>query len=50
MKMLIVDHNRAMRRLIGSVLSDLVSEIVECGDGDGVLGAYHRRQLPQSLT
>jgi DNA-binding NarL/FixJ family response regulator len=32
----------AMRRLIGRVVSDMVSEIEECGDGAEALDAYHR--------
>ena len=42
MKLLIVDDHAAMRHLIGRVVSDLVSEIEECGDGAEALDAYHR--------
>src|SRR6185369_13341693 len=42
MKLLIVDDHVAMRRLIGRVVSDMVSEIEECGDGAEALDAYHR--------
>jgi len=42
MKMLIVDDNPMMRRLIGRVVSDLVNDIYECGDGDEALDAYRR--------
>ena len=42
MKLLIVDDHAAMRRLIGRVVSDMVSEIEECGDGTKALDAYHR--------
>ena len=42
MKLLIVDDHAAMRRLIGRVVSDMVSEIEECGDGAEALDAYHR--------
>jgi len=42
MKLLIVDDHAAMRRLIGRVVSDMVSEIEECGDGADALDAYHR--------
>ena len=42
MKLLIVDDHAAMRRLIGRVVSDMVSEIEECGDGAEALDTYHR--------
>jgi CheY-like chemotaxis protein len=42
MKLLIVDDHAAMRRLLGRVVSDIVSEIEECGDGAEALDAYHR--------
>ena len=42
MKLLIVDDHTAMRRLIGRVVSDMVSEIEECGDGAEALAAYSR--------
>ncbi|HXQ72787.1 MAG TPA: response regulator transcription factor [Pyrinomonadaceae bacterium] len=42
MKLLIVDDHAAMRRLIGRVVSDMVSEIQECCDGAEALDAYHR--------
>jgi CheY-like chemotaxis protein len=42
MKLLIVDDHSAMRRLIGRVVSDMVSEIEECDDGAKALAAYHR--------
>jgi DNA-binding NarL/FixJ family response regulator len=42
MKLLIVDDHAAMRRLIGRVVSDMVSEIEECDDGAEALAAYHR--------
>ena len=42
MKLLIVDDHAAMRRLIGRVVSDMVGEIEECGDGAEALDAYHR--------
>jgi two-component system response regulator DegU len=44
MKMLIVDDNPPMRRLIGRVVNDLVSEIRECGDGDEALEAYRQHR------
>jgi DNA-binding NarL/FixJ family response regulator len=42
MKMLIVDDHSAMRRLIGRVVNDMVSDIEECGDGSEALAAYHQ--------
>jgi CheY-like chemotaxis protein len=42
MKLLIVDDHSAMRRMIGKVVSDMVSEIEECDDGAEALAAYHR--------
>lgn len=45
MKLLIVDDHSAMRRMIGKVVCDLVSEIEECSDGAEALAAY-RRCLP----
>lgn len=42
MKLLIVDDHAAMRRLIGRVVSDMVSEIEECADGAEALDTYHR--------
>lgn len=42
MKVLIVDDHAAIRRLIGRVVSDLVSEIEECSDGAEALAAYNR--------
>ena len=40
MKVLIVDDNEPMRRLIKSFIADLVDETVECGDGGEALTAY----------
>ena len=37
-----MDDHAAMRRLIGQVVSDMVSEIEECGDGAEALDANHR--------
>jgi DNA-binding NarL/FixJ family response regulator len=42
MKLLIVDDHPAMRRMIGKVVSDMVSDIEECGDGAEALAAYSR--------
>jgi CheY-like chemotaxis protein len=45
MKLLIVDDNPEMRRLIKSVVADLAEDIAECTDGAEALTAY-RQQLP----
>lgn len=42
MKLLIVDDNASMRRLIKSIVSDLADEIEECGDGADVLALYEK--------
>ena len=42
MTLLIVDDHSAMRRMIGKVVSDMVSDIEECGDGAEALAAYTR--------
>jgi two-component system, chemotaxis family, chemotaxis protein CheY len=47
MKVLIVDDSEPMRRMIKTLLSDLVGEIFECSDGCEALAAYqeHRPDL-----
>ena len=40
MRLLIVDDNPQMRRLICSLLKDLSEEIAECSDGTQALAAY----------
>jgi CheY-like chemotaxis protein len=40
LSLLIVDDNADMRRLIRSIVSDLASYIVECGDGSQAIQAY----------
>jgi CheY-like chemotaxis protein len=40
MKLLIVEDNAGMRRLIKSVVLDLADEVVECEDGADALKAY----------
>jgi len=42
MKLLIVDDHVAMRRMIGRVVNDMVSDIEECGDGSEALAAYEQ--------
>lgn len=40
MKILIVDDNSGIRRVIDAVLKDLVDEIRQCTDGEDALKAY----------
>jgi CheY-like chemotaxis protein len=40
MKVLIVDDNEPMRRMVSTFIADLVDEVVECGDGCEALKAY----------
>ena len=40
MKLLIIDDYAAMRRMIGRVVNDMVSDIRECDDGAEALAAY----------
>ena len=42
MKLLIVDDHSAMRRMIGRVVIDMVSDIEECGDGSEALAVYNQ--------
>jgi len=44
MKVLIVDDNEPMRRMIKAVVADLAAEIFECSDGSEALAAYHEHQ------
>ena len=44
MKVLIVDDSQPMRRMIKSLISDLVGEIFECSDGNGALAAYQKHR------
>jgi CheY-like chemotaxis protein len=44
MKVLIVDDNEPMRRMIKTFIADLAEEIVECGDGSEALAAYREHQ------
>jgi CheY-like chemotaxis protein len=44
MKVMIVDDNDQVRRMITSFLGDLVSEFVECSDGGEALAVYARHQ------
>lgn len=45
MKVLIVDDSQPMRRMIRTVISDLIGEVFECSDGSEALAAY-REYLP----
>jgi len=47
MKILVVDDNAAMRRLIRHAVSEIADEVVECGDGDQAVETYaaHRPDL-----
>jgi CheY-like chemotaxis protein len=47
MKVMIVDDSAEVRRMITSFIGDLVSELVECGDGCEALATYaeHRPDL-----
>src|SRR5262245_3093342 len=40
MRIMIVDDNPQMRRMIASLLHDLAEEIIECGDGSDAARAY----------
>jgi CheY-like chemotaxis protein len=44
MKLLIVDDNPEMRRLLRRLLASLADDITECEDGDRVLAAYEDAQ------
>jgi len=46
MKLLIVEDNASMRRLIKSIVCDLADEVEECADGADVLLAY-AKHLPE---
>jgi|SRR5215510_12518825 len=44
MKVLIVENSEPMRRVIRSLLNDLVEEFVECIDGSEALAVYNQHQ------
>ena len=44
MKILIVEDNPTIRRLIRSIVTDLAEEIHECSDGSEALAAYDARR------
>ena len=45
MKILIVEDNPQMRKLIRAVVADLAEAISECTDGEGAVAAYAAQQL-----
>lgn len=49
MRLLIVDDNAAMRRLIGKIVADLVDDIRECADGAEALAIYQQCQPDLAL-
>ena len=44
MRVMIVDDNKQVRRMIRSFIDDLVSEFVECEDGSDVLESFEKHQ------
>ena len=44
MKILIVEDNEQMRRLVKSLLADLANSVFECGDGAAALSAYAKHR------
>jgi two-component system NarL family response regulator len=44
LKILIVDDNADVRRLIASIVSPLVDDICECSDGAGALALYQAQK------
>ena len=44
MRVMIVDDNPQVRRMITSFIGDLVGDFVECGDGCEALAAYQKHQ------
>lgn len=49
LKMLVVDDNEKMRRMIRNIVKDLAGEIFECGDGAEALAAYEQHQPDWTL-
>src|SRR5262245_3756341 len=45
MKLLIVEDNPQMRRMIVAVVADLAEAVTECADGDEAVAAYAARRL-----
>jgi CheY-like chemotaxis protein len=44
MRVMIVEDNREMRRMIASLIDDLAPQAVECGDGAEVVAAYREHR------
>ncbi len=44
MKVMIVDDNAEVRKLIRSVLADMAGEFVECADGEEAVAAYEQQR------
>jgi CheY-like chemotaxis protein len=44
MNLMIVDDNEQMRRIIRSIISDLVEELYECEDGEQAVALYAERR------
>lgn len=45
MKLLIVEDNPQMRRLLRTLVADLAESVTECSDGDEVVAAYQSAQF-----
>jgi CheY-like chemotaxis protein len=45
MKLLIVEDNPQMRRMIRAVVTDLAEAVTECGDGEEAVAAYAAQQF-----
>jgi CheY-like chemotaxis protein len=45
MKLLIVEDNPQMRRMIRAVVTDLAEAVTECADGEAAVAAYAARQF-----
>jgi CheY-like chemotaxis protein len=45
MKLLIVEDNPQMRRMIRSVVADLAAAVTECADGEEAVAAYAAQQF-----
>ena len=45
MKLLIVEDNEAMRRMIHAVVADLAEAVIECSDGSEAVTAYAQGQF-----
>jgi CheY-like chemotaxis protein len=45
MKLLVVEDNPQMRRMIRAVVTDLAEAVTECGDGEEAVAAYAAEQF-----